>query len=755
MLIAVRDMHPQSSAAGKGGAFKMQHASRSICRFALFLAVIGLAAARPAAADVRLPHVFGSHMVLQRDCPLPVWGWAEPGEAVSVKVDDRAAVTATADARGAWRVTLPAMPAGGPHTLTVAGRNTIKLEDVLVGEVWVCSGQSNMEFTLGGADKAQEEIAAAQWPLIRHIGIPKVTGSVPQEDVNAEWKVCTPQTAGGFTAVGYFFGRELHRQLKVPVGLIHTSWGGTRIEPWTPPVGFGMVPALEGIYKQVALADPHSAEYKAKLGGYLDGADAWLKKARASLAAESSVEPLPAFPQELAQLRDCQQPTTLYNAMVHPLVPFAIRGAIWYQGESNHGEGRLYTEKMKALVEGWRRVWNLGPFPFYYVQIAPFQYGEEDPTILPVFWEAQEAAQAVITNSGMVVINDVGNIHDIHPKNKQEVGRRLALQALAKTYGQADVVCSGPVFQSLTPDGNRLRVRFANAAGGLATRDGQPPSGFEIVGLDTDFVKAEAVIEGDSVVLTSSQVPAPAAVRYAWHKLAEPNLMNKAGLPAVPFRAGKVPERDWLALKVPEAKDYRLVYALDLAKLGHDVTYDEDARAQVTGPFDRIAYFLELQKHGEPVRYAYVSMDAFTKDLSKIGVPTLASKAVFQQTVSNLVVISNMPGVTECAGKASGNLEFWPHNYGPINDARVAGASNDLWDFGDQRADPEDGYGSMQVHNVDARQTIFAINHWVGGGGGADIGIGNSEGKTRDWTFAANAGQYTVKKLRVLVRPAR
>lgn len=701
--------------------------------------------------DVRLPHVFGSHMVLQRDVELPVWGWADPGEEISVQIGDRPAVTAKADAEGKWQVKLAAMPAGGPLQMTVQGKNRVVIEDVLVGEVWLCSGQSNMEMVVASCNNAEQEIAEANYAQIRQLRAPKTPSGFPRDDFDAAWQVCSPQTAGQFTAVGYFFARHIHKELQVPVGLINSSWGGTLIEPWVPAVGYERVPALKGIHDRVTLTNPTSEPYKKRLGQYLDELTAWVAKAREKLAAEEELDAAPAYPKELLPLTEHQQPTTLYNGMVHPVVPYAIRGALWYQGESNHGDGMMYVEKTRALVEGWREVWRNSDMPFYYVQIAPWQYGNEAPTILPTFWEAQAAAQ-VIPHTGMVVINDIADLQDIHPRNKQDVGLRLALLALARTYGRTDLVCCGPTFRSLEIEGDRLRVRFDNVGSGLASRDGKPLTWFEIIGQDTDFVPADAVIEGDSVVLSSPQVKQPAAMRFAWSKLAEPNLMNREGLPAGAFRAGEVPERDYLALRVPEAKEYQLVYTLDLARLGPQVEYEVDHTGNVTGPFDRIAYFLELQKEGGEVQYVYVSMDSFTQDVKKIGVPVLASKAMFQQRVQNMNVVSNVPGITTGTGLAGGNIEFWPHNYGPPNSGGVPNASAAIWDFGDQPGAPEDGYGCMQVHNHDAKQTIFAINNWKAGAS-ADIGIGNSEGDTRDWTFTRNAGSYSVKRLRVLVRP--
>ena len=690
-------------------------------------------------------------MVLQRDMPLPVWGWAAPDEGVTVTLGDRSPVSTTADKEGKWRVDLPEIATGGPLTLTVSGTNKVVLEDILVGEVWLCSGQSNMQWTVSNSLNPKDEIAAADYPAIRHLAIPRRPASQPADDVTAEWKVCNPATAGGFTACGYFMGRELHKELGVPIGLINSSWGGTRIEPWVPPRGFAAVPACKDIHNRVVLTDPHSQPYKTRLNEYLAEVDAWLGEAKTALAQKEVIHPSPVYPKELVPLIGHQDPSTLYNGMVHALVPLAIRGAIWYQGESNHGEGMFYTEKMKALIGGWRDVWGQGEFPFYYVQIAPYVYGSEPSGVLPAFWEAQAAALS-IPKTGMVIPSDIGNTKDIHPRNKQEVGRRLALLALANDYRRTELVCSGPAFKTMAIEGSKLRIRFDSVGTGLASRDGKPLTWFEIIGKETDFVKANAVIDGlDSVVLSAPDVKAPAAMRFAWHKTAEPNLMNKEGLPAGAFRAGEVPDRDWLKIRVDEAKQYTLVYTLDLAKLGVEVSYDTDNTKQVTGPFDRVAYFLELQKDSGATDYVYVSMAAFTDDVTKIGVPAYGAGINFQTKVTDMNVISNVQGIVTGTGLTGGNIEFWPHNYGPPNTGKVPNASAGIWDFGDQFSAPENGYGSMQVHNHEAKQTIFALNHWKTGPN-ADLGIGNSTGKTRDWTFVANAKTYPVKRLRAFVR---
>jgi sialate O-acetylesterase len=707
-----------------------------------------------ARAEVRLPKVFSSHMVLQQEKPLVVWGWAEPNEKVTVTLST-GSQEVQANERGEWKAVLPAMKAGGPYTLTISGSTKVQFEDVMIGEVWLCSGQSNMEMGISAARDAQKEIAAANYPGIRLLKVAKSWKPEPQNDIEGTWKACTPQTVaeggwGGFSACAYYFGRELHQKLGVTVGLIDSSWGGTRIESWTPPEGFAAVPALKREYELVELGDPRTAPHQKRLEQVLNETEQWLAAARQALTARALVPPMPTYPAELLAPHDLQHATALYNGQIHPLCPFALRGAIWYQGESNSTEGMLYADRMKALIAGWRQVWGEGDFPFYFVQIAPFNYGR-DPEIIGEFWEAQAAAQAV-PNVGMAVINDIGNLADIHPTNKQEVGRRLALWALAKTYGEEKLVYSGPTFKAMTLEGNKLRLTFDHVAGGLASRDGKPLSWFEVIDAEEgDFVHADARIDGAAVVLSALEVKHPVAMRFAWSMLAEPNLMNTEGLPAGAFRAGKAPKRDLLAIKVPEAKNYQLVYDLDLAKLGSTITYAVDNHATIHQPFDRIAYFLELQSADKNTQYLYVSMDAFTDALDKIGVPTAKSGAFFQRNVANMNVYSNVKGVVAGTGLAGGNIEFWPNNYGAANSANVPNASSQVWDFGDEPSGPPDGYGSMQVHNHAAKQTLFALNHWREGSH-ADLGIGNQPTGNPDWTFAGNAGSYQVKRLRVLVR---
>jgi sialate O-acetylesterase len=726
---------------------------RNSCLLAAMLVLTCFA--QPALSEVRLPNVFGNHMVLQRDKTLTIWGWAQPGENISVQISS-ARVQVQANERGEWTAILPAMPAGGPYTLKIWGSSTVLFEDVMIGEVWLCSGQSNMELGVGLARGGKEEIAAADFPNIRLLLVGHNAAPLPQTNIDGAWKVCSPQTLGqggwsGFSAVGYYFGRELEKNLGVAVGLIDSTWGGTRIEPWTPPEGFAAVPAMERESERVQLGDPQSPLHQHRLEQTLDDTEKWLAAARLALAQRALVPPMPVYPAELQAPRDQQSPTALYNGMIHPLRPFALRGAIWYQGESNLGDGMSYRDKMEALVRGWRKVWNEGDFPFYFVQIAPFNYGG-NPHSEPELWEAQSAAQLVIPNSGMAVINDLGELADIHPKNKSDVGKRLALWALANTYGQSNLVFTGPVFKSFSIEGDKLRLNFDHAGSGLTNRDSKPLSWFEIIDADDGgFVKADARMDGTTIVLSSPEVKHPVAMRFAWDMMAEPNLMNVEGFPVGAFRAGEVPNRDLLLIKVPEAKDYRLVYDLNLAKLGENIRYDKDNSDAIRQSFDRIAYFMELQHADGSTEYLYVSMNAFTTDLKKIGVPTVKSGAYFQQNVTNMDIYSNVKSVVAGLGLSGGNIEFWPNNYAQKNSANVPNASSDLFDFGDQPTDPADGYGSMQVHNHNAKQTLFSLNHWREGNG-ADIGIGNQPTANPDWTFAGNAASYPVRRLRIFVR---
>jgi sialate O-acetylesterase len=700
-------------------------------------------------ADVKLPNVFGSNMVLQRQKNIPVWGWAAPGENVKVAIAGQTKeIKAGKD--GKWKLELAPIKAGGPFKMEVNGNNKIVFSNVMVGEVWLCSGQSNMQWSVRACNNAAKEIANAKYPNIRLLQVPRSWNNVPQNNVSASWTECNPQTVANFSAAGYYFGRELHKKLNIPIGLIHSSWGGSRIEPFTPPVGFQMIPQLKSIATLLKQKNPESAEHKKLTMATIKKYENWVNAAKQAVAANKILQRPPVCPAEILPFTNRQQPTVTYNSMINPLVPYALRGAIWYQGESNRHDGMLYMYKMKALIESWRKIWNDKDMPFYFVQIAPFTYGGS-PYTLPLLWQAQIATLS-IPDTGMAVINDIGNLRNIHPKNKQEVGRRLALLALNKTYGKKDVVCDAPLFKSFKTDGNKAIVTFKNAAK-LKTRDGKAPTWFEICGIDGVYKKANAVIEEDTVVLTEKSIDKPYAVRFAWHQLAVPNLVNEAGLPASAFKAGEVPMKGKMEALVPESKAYKLLLALDptrATKTGSAINYVTDKRKEITGTIESVAYYLELISKNGKTDYVFVSMAPFTKDINKLGVPDTASKARFQQKVKDLFVKSNVAGIKNGTFAEGGNIEFWPSNYAPQNSAKIPSASSSIYDFGDKPASGS-GYGSMQVHNYTAKQTVFAFNHWTAGRD-ADLGIGNSPKGHKDWTFQKNAGQYASGKLLVLVK---
>jgi len=443
-----------------------------------------LAGTVPAKSYVRLPPLFSDGMVLQQGQPLPIWGTAGPGETVTVEFAGQSKAT-TADGQGAWRVTLDPLAASAePRDLVVCGKDESRIvRSVVIGEVWLASGQSNMHWTFAPGqtvDRNEEELTAAKDPLIRQFTVKKGGANKPATSATGIWHRANRNDlltggAGGDSALAYFFARELKAALGVPVGVINASVGGTPIEQWSPGGG-------------------------------------------------------------------------LYNAMIHALAPFPIRGAIWYQGESNcmKGDGAKYTALQTGMVDSWRKHWEAPELPFFFVQIAPYLYsnrpgGPLPPELLPEFWMAQTASLAQ-PHTGMVVINDItGNPADIHPRNKQDVGHRLALQAMARVYGKADLVHSGPLFRDAKAEGAKLRVQFNHTGSGLATSDGQPPSHLELAGADGKFVAASGTIEGHSLLVQSEAVPEPVAIRYAWNESAMPNLRNREGLPAAPFHSQKWP----------------------------------------------------------------------------------------------------------------------------------------------------------------------------------------------------------------------
>jgi sialate O-acetylesterase len=499
----------------------LQHTWPTRHRLALLLLVASAAAT--AQAEVKPNSLFAPGAVLQQGMAVPVWGTGRDGEKVTVKFQDQT-VSTTAQA-GRWLVRLQALPAGGPFTLDIAGDNHLTITNVLVGEVWLCSGQSNMGFPLSRAANAREAIAAATDPELRLYTVPHEAKDTPQTDAPGRWQAATSESAAGFSAVAYFFGRDLRRALKVPVGLINSSVGGTPAEAWTSRATLEADPELAEILARHAenarKFDPAKAatQHQAAMAKY----QAALKKARTEGAVAPTAPRAPANP-----ARSSQRPCGLYNAMIAPLEPYALAGVIWYQGEANAGRAAQYRKLFPALIGNWRQAWGQGDFPFLFVQIAPHQ------NMTPEMREAQLWTAQRVPRTAMAVITDLGDEKDIHPTRKEPVGARLALAARALAYGEK-LEYSGPVFAALRIDGDRAVLSFTHVGGGLEARDGEL-KGFTLANADGVFVPATARIEGDTVVVSSASVAHPVAVRYGWAKTPQVNLFNRAGLPATPFR---------------------------------------------------------------------------------------------------------------------------------------------------------------------------------------------------------------------------
>ena len=447
--------------------------------------------AKSAQANVRLPAIIGSHMVLQQKSKITIWGWADPAEKIKIRVGwDTVLYSATGSSAAKWKVQLATPVAGGPYTISIEANNKILLEDVMIGEVWVCSGQSNMQMSVNWGLPYQDEVAKATNTKIRFFHIPRTTSEYPQEDVKAKWVVCNPDDMKDFSATGYFFGKKLNENLNVSVGLIHASWGGTPADTWTPKE--------------------------------LIETDTVLKRAAASLKTSNG------WPTE---------PGLAYNAMIYPITNFSVAGTIWYQGESNVTNASTYTTLFTTMIKSWREAWQK-EFPFYFVQIAPFAgYGDNSSS---AFLREAQTRSLSLSNTGMVLTADlVDDINDIHPKMKKDVGERLANLALGETYAQREIVYKIPMYKNMQVQKNNIRIWFTNVEKGLMSKG--PLTEFFIAGDDQNFVAAEAKIEGNSVVVWNKKVSRPVAVRYGFRNAALLNLYNKEGVPVNLFRTDEWP----------------------------------------------------------------------------------------------------------------------------------------------------------------------------------------------------------------------
>jgi sialate O-acetylesterase len=460
-----------------------------------------------ARADVSLNNMFGDHMVLQQGIRNKVWGKADPGEAVTVTLGLQTHATKAA-ADGSWHVLLDAvMEYGGPHTLTVKGKNTVTFNDVLIGEVWVCSGQSNMAWSVNQSNDPDLEKAAAKYPQIRFVTVPQVGTQEPQWNFNGKWAACTPETVGDFSAVGYFFGRQLHQTLDVPVGLIDNAWGGSAAEAWVRRDKLAAHPRLKAIH------------------------DRWVK-------LESAEQP------EAKQLKGNHRPGNIHSGVLSPSIGYGIRGVIWYQGEANAARAHQYRELFPFMIASWREEWGLGEFPFYWVQLADYQAEKPEPgdSAWAEIREAQTMTLEAVPNGGQAVIVDLGEGKDIHPKNKQDVAKRLARWALAETYKVPGIACKSPRFKAMEQQGAKIVLSFDDVAGGWRPFDVAEPIGFTIAGADKKFVSAKAAIAKDGrVEVWSDAVPEPVAVRYAWADNPVCNMYSADGLPLTPFRTDDFP----------------------------------------------------------------------------------------------------------------------------------------------------------------------------------------------------------------------
>ena len=720
-------------------------------RFGVFAALLVVSGA---SAEVKVDDCFGDNMVLQRELPARIRGTAAPGEEVTVKFAGQT-VTATADAKGDWLATLQPLRANKePATLTVSGGdNTVTIKNVLVGEVWLCSGQSNMFYALFSRNPAylhtdSEAITSqANYPLIRIAAVPRLVAANPGRKSFVKWQPVTPDGVKSFTAVGYFFGLGLYKALDVPIGLVHSSWGGTRIEPWTTLDGFKSVPEGKNsrFAKFLAGRTAGTPEFEKNVRQFRKDQRKWIDDAEAAMDKGLVPPQQPPLPPEFLAT-DRTTTGALYNGMIHPLTGMTFRGAIWYQGESNLTRWDEYRWAMHALVNGWRKAFDNPKLQFFFVQIAPYRYSRDVPRALIGLWEAQQKF-ADESGCGMAVINDHGDPNDIHPHDKRPVGDRLARLALNRAYGKKEVVCDAPRLKSYKREGNAFVLEFKDASG-WSTADGGEVKGFEVAGIDGVYRPATAEIRGAKLVVSAPQVAEPRYLRYLCSNVAIGNLRNEHGLVPAPFRATDVKTDELLAYLT---KRPGLVYEYDLfSGNANGIKPRVDNSGKFAGRrVKRVHYlFVAKDKRGR-TRYAEVSIDPFIQDLRKLALPGSKVRHNIATPIRNITIRANVPNLIDGDEIANGNIEFFYTSYSPKNAKGLRTASDKLFDAGDQPSnDKRPGYGSMQFHTSQGNAIVCFNNFKMRGN--ADLGFGvNREGKNPDWTFSRNARNYKSAKLYV------
>ncbi len=507
-------------------------------------------------AEVKPNTLFSDGAVLQRGQKIPVWGTARDGEKITVELQGQKASTTAAG--GTWSVYLDPLTAGGPFTMTLTGENTVTIKDLLVGEVWLCSGQSNMNMLFSKVHNAAEEAPKANYPEIRTFKVPVTVSATPLAEAGGSWIACSPETVNEFSGVAYFFARDIHRQLGVPVGLIHSALGATPAQAWTSLEGLKSEPELqeyvEIVKRRLANYDAEAAAYpgilaahQSKLASWMEatGKDheqklaAWNEAAAKAKAAGKKPPPRPRPatrrpPEPVPPDGRSTDPAVLYNGMIHPLIPYGIKGVLWYQGESNAKKAEEYLTLFPTMIRDWRTRWKQGDYPFLYVQVAPYN------GMPPEIREAQLLSLGKVRNAAMMVTTDFGDADDIHPRKKEPVGQRLALAARALAYGE-NIEYSGPLYESMKVEKGRITLNFKHTGSGLVAKAG-PLKGFTIAGKDKQFVPARAEIQGNRIVVSAEGVPDPQAVRYGWANVPDGNLFNQEGLPASPFRTDVIPD---------------------------------------------------------------------------------------------------------------------------------------------------------------------------------------------------------------------